>query len=77
MDSVRLLHRIVQSLAALGLRVSRPQLTNLALLCQALAFSSSCHLATLALAVPLARACYALLALSMVRSGYDTKSLPE
>ena len=52
MDSVRLLNRIVQSLAALGLPVSRPQLTNLALLCQALAFSSSCHLATLALAVP-------------------------
>jgi len=54
MDSVRLLNRIVQSLAALGLPVSRPELTNLALLCQALAFSPSCHLATLALALPTA-----------------------
>jgi hypothetical protein len=54
MDSVRLLNRIVQSLAALGLPVSRPERTNLALLCQALAFSPSCHLATLALALPIA-----------------------
>jgi hypothetical protein len=54
MDSVRLLNRIVQSLAELGLPISRPQLTKLALLCLALAFSPNCHLATLALAVPIA-----------------------
>jgi len=42
----------VQSLAALGVGASRPQRTNLAGLCQALAFSANCHLATLALGLP-------------------------
>lgn len=54
MDSVRLTSRIVQSLREVGLRASRPQLENLALLCQALAYSPDCHLANLALHLPLA-----------------------
>jgi hypothetical protein len=54
MNSVCLTARIVQSLREVGLRASRPQLENLALLCQALAYSPDCHLANLALHVPLA-----------------------
>lgn len=52
MNSVRLHRQLVQSLAALGVGASRPQRTNLAGLCQALAFSANCHLATLALGLP-------------------------
>ena len=53
MDRVRLVSRIVQCFQDVGLGGSQPQLRNLALLCQALAFSRDCHLANLALALPL------------------------
>jgi hypothetical protein len=53
MDSVRLTNRIVQCFHDVGLGGSQPQLYNLALLCQALAFGRDCHLANLALEVPL------------------------
>jgi hypothetical protein len=53
MNSVHLHRRLVQHLAALRLPLSRPQQTNLALWCQALAVSPNCHLATLALGLPL------------------------
>jgi hypothetical protein len=52
MNSVHLHHQLVQHLAALRLPLSRPQRTNLALWCQALAVSPNCHLATLALGLP-------------------------
>lgn len=52
MNSVRLSERIVQCLAGLGLQATRPQLQNLGLLCGALAFGHSCHLASLALDLP-------------------------
>ena len=54
MESVRLNQRLVQALGEVGVRASRPQLENLALLCQALAFSRDCHLASLALHLPIA-----------------------
>lgn len=54
MNSVRLHRQLVQSLAAIGVGASQPQRTNLAGLCQALAFSANCHLATLALGLPFA-----------------------
>jgi hypothetical protein len=53
MNSVHLHHKLVQHLAALRLPLSQPQQTNLALWVQALAVSSNCHLATLALGLPL------------------------
>jgi hypothetical protein len=53
MVSTRLVTRIVQCLGAVGLPATRPQLYDLALLCYALAFSSSCHWAGLALLLPL------------------------
>lgn len=53
MFSILLVRRIVQCLRAVGLPATRPQLYDLALLCYALAFSSSCHLASLALLLPL------------------------
>jgi hypothetical protein len=53
MDSVRLTKRIVQCFHDVGLGGSQPQLYNLALLCQALALGRDCHLANLALALPL------------------------
>lgn len=52
MNSVCLTDRIAQGLRDVGLRASQPQLENLALLCQALAYSPDCHLANLALHVP-------------------------
>jgi hypothetical protein len=45
--------QLVQHLAGLRLPLSQPQQTNLALWCQALAVSPNCHLATLALGLPL------------------------
>lgn len=53
MNSRQIHRRLVQELTDLGIPASRPQMNNLALLCQALAVSENCHLATLALGVPL------------------------
>lgn len=53
MNSLHLQHKLVQHLTALRLPLSQPQRTNLALWCQALAVSPNCHLATLALGLPL------------------------
>jgi hypothetical protein len=53
MDSVRLVAQLVQCFRDVGLCGSQPQLCNLALLCHALAFGRDCHLANLALAMPL------------------------
>jgi hypothetical protein len=53
MDSVRLVAQLVQCFRDVGLCGSQPQLSNLALLCHALAFGRDCHLANLALAMPL------------------------
>lgn len=53
MNSLQLHRRLTQQLAAIGLKVTPHQRANLALLCQALAFSPNCHLATLALGLPL------------------------
>jgi len=53
MESLQLHRQLVRQFTAMELNVSRPQRTNLALLSQALAVSSNCHLSTLALALPL------------------------
>ena len=53
MHSVRLHRQLVQQMIALGLRATAPQRENLAWLCQSLAYSPDCHLATLALQIPL------------------------
>ena len=53
MNSVRLHRQSVQKMNALGLRATAPQRKNLAWLCQSLAYSPDCHLATLALQIPL------------------------
>ena len=53
MNSLHLHHQLVQHLTALHLPLSQPQQTNLALGCQVLAVSPNCHLATLALGLPL------------------------
>ncbi len=53
MNSVRLHRQLVQKMIALGLRATAPQRENLAWLCQSLAYSPDCHLATLALQIPL------------------------
>lgn len=53
MNSLQLHRQLVQQLTALGMPASKPQVANLALLCQALAVSPNCHLATLALGLPL------------------------
>lgn len=52
MYSLQLHRDLLQQFNRLGLKASKPHSVNLALLCQALALSSSCHLATLALGVP-------------------------
>jgi hypothetical protein len=46
-------HQLVQHLNGLHVPLSQPQQTDLALWCQALAVSPNCHLATLALGLPL------------------------
>ena len=53
MNSLALHHKVAQRLKALRLPLSKPQQTNLALWCQTLAVSPNCHLATLALGLPL------------------------
>lgn len=53
MNSLQLHHQVVQQLGRLRLPLSRPQQTNLALWCQALAVSPNCHLSHLALGLPL------------------------
>jgi hypothetical protein len=53
MNSVHLHQKLVKHLQTIGLRIGKSQRENLALWCQALAVSPNCHLATLALALPL------------------------
>lgn len=53
MDSLQLHRQLEQELTRIGLPSSKPQSSNLALLCQALAVSPNCHLETLALGLPL------------------------
>lgn len=53
MHSLQLHERLMQHLGALRLPLPKPERLNLALLCQALAVSPNCHLATLALGLPL------------------------
>lgn len=53
MNTMQIHRQLVQELTSMGLNLSRPQMNNIALLCQALAVSENCHLATLALGVPL------------------------
>lgn len=53
MQSVHLHKKLVQHLKAVGLQLSEAQLVNLALWSQALAVSSDCHLANLALGLPI------------------------
>jgi len=53
MNSLQLHCQLTQQLATIGLKATPHQRANLALLCQALAFSPNCHLATLALGLPL------------------------
>lgn len=53
MYSVPLHGQLMRSLAAAGIRLTRPQQQNLAMLCAALAVSPDCHLGTLALQLPL------------------------
>ncbi len=53
MHSLQLHRELLQQFSRVGLQASKPQRVNLALLCQALAVSSNCHLATLALGLPL------------------------
>ena len=53
MQSVHLVVRLRHALAAAGVRGSKPQRTNLAMLCYALAVSRDCHLNNLALGLPI------------------------
>ena len=53
MNSLQLHKQLVQQFGIIGVQATRPQRINLALLCQALAVSPNCHLATLALGLPL------------------------
>jgi hypothetical protein len=53
MNSQQVHRQLVQELTTIGLPVSKPLGENIAYLCQALAVSANCHLATLALGVPL------------------------
>ena len=53
MNSVHLHQKLVKHFEQIGLWVGKTQRINLALWCQALAVSPNCHLATLALALPL------------------------
>lgn len=52
MKSVHLQQNLEQHLKDVGLKVSQPQLKNLALLSHALASSANCHLSNLALGLP-------------------------
>lgn len=53
MNSLHVTRRLMQAFTAIGLRASKPQRRNLAMLCHALAVSPNCHLATLALNLPI------------------------
>lgn len=53
MHSLQLHEQLMQHVGALRLPLPKPEQLNLALLCQALAVSPNCHLATLALGLPL------------------------
>jgi len=53
MDSFQLHRQLVRHLTTIGIRATKAQRNNLALLCQTLAVSPNCHLATLALGLPL------------------------
>ncbi|MFQ5344001.1 MAG: hypothetical protein ACE5F6_20865 [Anaerolineae bacterium] len=53
MNSVHVSRRLMQAFTAIGLKASKPQRRNLAMLCYALAVSPNCHLATLALNLPI------------------------
>lgn len=53
MNSVHLHQKLMQEFRLINLRASKPQQTNLALWSQALAVSPNCHLATLAVGLPL------------------------
>jgi hypothetical protein len=52
-NSLQLHRQLVQHLTTIGVHATQPQRVNLAFLCQALAVSPNCHLATLALGLPL------------------------
>lgn len=52
MQSVHLQEKLVHHLKSIGLRLSHPQVVNLSLWSQALAVSADCHLANLALGLP-------------------------
>jgi hypothetical protein len=53
MQSVHLQRKLTQHLKDIGLGISQPQVTNLALWSQALAVSADCHLTNLALGLPI------------------------
>jgi hypothetical protein len=53
MNSVHLHQKLVKQLQTIGLQIGKTRRENLALWCQALAVSPNCHLATLALGLPL------------------------
>lgn len=53
MNSLQLHRQLTQQFSTIGVKATPHQRANLALLCQALAFSPNCHLATLALGLPL------------------------
>ena len=53
MNSVHLHQKLVKQLQTIGLQMGKTRRENLALWCQALAVSPNCHLATLALGLPL------------------------
>jgi hypothetical protein len=53
MKSIHVHQQLLQQLMWIGIPADKSQLVNLALLCQSLAFSSDCHLANLALNLPI------------------------
>ena len=53
MNRVHLHQKLVNHLQTIGLGIGKAQRVDLALWCQALAVSPNCHLATLALGLPL------------------------
>lgn len=53
MNSVHLCHKLQQELREIGLPGSKSQQLNLTLLCQSMAVSANCRLATLALGLPI------------------------
>ncbi|MCI0562883.1 MAG: hypothetical protein MN733_30755 [Nitrososphaera sp.] len=53
MKSIHVHQQLLQQLKGIGIPADKSQLVNLALLCQSLAFSSNCHLANLALNLPI------------------------